>query len=81
MTEDATPPSRAIGGAFLPAIRLARSRRPDPPPTERARLPSSHHAPRPGSDFAWSGGYWRAIAGLAGKTPIITLVSYVAGRC
>jgi len=33
-----------------------------------------------GSDFAWSRGYWLAVAGLAAKTAILTAVSYVARK-
>jgi hypothetical protein len=36
MTQNATLPSRAISGAFLPAMCLAKIRRPDLPPMVRA---------------------------------------------
>jgi len=33
-----------------------------------------------GSDFAWSRAYWLAVAGLAGKTAVLSAVSYVARK-
>lgn len=33
-----------------------------------------------GADFAWSRAYWLTVAGLAGKTAILSAVSYVARR-
>ncbi len=33
-----------------------------------------------GTDFAWSKAYWLTVAGLAGKTAILSAVSYVSRK-
>lgn len=33
-----------------------------------------------GSDFAWSRAYWLSLAGLAAKTGVQSVVSYIARR-